>query len=70
MISTTDKLRCVLREISYRKHVYRRRVADGFMTEAQANREIELMEAIAIDYRTMAAAEAPQTEMFTEKERP
>lgn len=68
MISTTDKLRCVLREIGYRKHVYRRRVADGFMTEAQAKREIELMEAIAIDYRAKAAAEEPQAEMFTEKE--
>ncbi len=68
MITTIDKLRCVLREIGYRKHVYRRRVADGFMTEAQAKREIELMEAIVIDYRAMAAAEAPQAEMFTEKE--
>ncbi|WP_283806158.1 hypothetical protein [Bradyrhizobium stylosanthis] len=39
------------------------------MTEAQAKREIELMEAIAIDYRAMVAAEAPQAELFTEKER-
>lgn len=66
MITTIDKLRCVLREIGYRKHVYRRRVADGFMTEVQAKREIELMEAIAIDYRARAAAEA-QAEMFTEE---
>lgn len=69
MITTIDKLRCVLREIGYRKHVYRRRVVDGFMTEAQAKREVELMKAIAIDYRAMAAAEAPQAELFTEKER-
>ena len=40
MISTIDKLRCVLREIGYRKHVYRRRVADGLMTEAQAKKEL------------------------------
>jgi hypothetical protein len=69
MITTVDKLRCLLREIGYRKHVYRRRVADCFMAEAQAKREIELMVAIAIDYRAMAAAEAPQAELFTEKER-
>jgi hypothetical protein len=69
MITTVDKLRCVLREIGYRKHVYRRRVADGFMTEAQAKREIELMVAIGEDYRAQAAAEAPQAELFTETER-
>jgi hypothetical protein len=65
-VTTVDKLRCILREIGYRKHVYRRRVANGFMTEAQAKREIELMEAIAVDYRAQVAAEAPQAEMFTE----
>ncbi|MCP3471357.1 hypothetical protein NLM33_13550 [Bradyrhizobium sp. CCGUVB1N3] len=70
MTTTTDKLRCVLREIGYRKHVYRRRVADGFMTEAQAKREIDLMVTIGQDYRALAAAEAPQTEMFKEMERP
>ncbi|UEM11917.1 hypothetical protein J4G43_047000 [Bradyrhizobium barranii subsp. barranii] len=69
MITTIDKLRCVLREIGYRKHVYRRRVADGFMTEAQAKREVELMEAIALDYRAMIVAEEPQGTLFTEKER-
>jgi hypothetical protein len=68
MITTIDKLRCVLREIGYRKHVYRRRVADGFMTETQAKREIELMVAIGEDYRALAAAEAPQAEMFPEAE--
>ena len=56
-ITTMDKLRCALREIGYRKHVYKRRVADGWMTEAQAKREIALMVAIAEDYRAQATQE-------------
>ena len=56
-ITTMDKLRCALREISYRKHVFKRRVAEGWMTEAQAKREIALMAAIAEDYRAQATQE-------------
>ena len=56
-ITTMDKLRCALREISYRKDVFKRRVAEGWMTEARSKREIALMVAIAEDYRAQATQE-------------
>lgn len=52
-----EKLKAVERELGYRRHVYSRRVANNKMTQAQADRQIGVMEAIAEDYRTLAAGE-------------
>ena len=52
-----DKFECVEREIKQRQHVYPRRIADGKMTADFARRQIELMEAIAADYRYQAERE-------------
>lgn len=55
MISAEDKLACVEREVKMRRRVYPRWVENKRMTQAQADREIALMEAIADDYRAEAA---------------
>lgn len=57
MITARDKLKCIERELSYRHRVYDRLIERGKMTERQAVREIELMEAIAADYRALDQAE-------------
>lgn len=64
MITTADKLRCCLRELGYRKHVYKRRVANGQMSESQAQREIDLMQSIADDYQLRLRLEDPQADIF------
>jgi hypothetical protein len=46
-----DKLKAAEREVGLREYVYRRRVAEGKMDEAEAKREIGVMKAIAEDYR-------------------
>jgi hypothetical protein len=56
-ITAQDKLECVERELGYRRRVYPRRVGAGQMTERLALRQIELMEAIAEDYRRQAEQE-------------
>lgn len=56
-ITAADKLQCAERELRYRRRVYGRLVERGKMTSALAEREIELMEAIALDYRASAAEE-------------
>jgi hypothetical protein len=58
MITARDKLKCVERELVYRHRVYDRLVERGKMTKRQSQHEIELMEAIAADYRTVVKAEA------------
>lgn len=50
-VSDTDKLRCVEREIAFRKRVYPRQVKAGIMTQRSAEYEIRMMESIADDYR-------------------
>ena len=50
MISEADKLECVRREIAMRRRVYYNRVRSGLMTQAHADREIAIMEAIEADY--------------------
>jgi hypothetical protein len=52
-----QKLEAVKREISYRRHVYERRVANGQMTRALADRQIAVFEAIQADYEKAAAGE-------------
>ena len=49
-ITEHDKLRCVERELTFRHRVYARRVEQGKMTQAQADHEIAVMEAIKQDY--------------------
>lgn len=44
------KLAAIVREIGYRRRVYARRIAEGKMTKAKADFEIEVFEAIAKDY--------------------
>lgn len=51
LFTPADKLKAVTREIGQRKFVYPRRVADAKMKQADADREIAVMEAIAADYR-------------------
>jgi hypothetical protein len=58
MISNQDKLACAMRELRLRRQVYERRVGNGTMSESQAAREIELMTAIADDYRELVGREA------------
>lgn len=55
MISAADKLKAVEREIGLRRRVYPGRVALGRMSPWAAQAQIEIMEAIADDYRTLAA---------------
>lgn len=55
--STSDKLIVVERELKMRRRVYPRRVADGRMTQPQADFEIAVMEAIAEDYRAIEQKE-------------
>ena len=56
-ITAADKMHCAERELKYRHRVYDRLVERGKMTNEQAKRELELMEAIALDYRALAMEE-------------
>lgn len=56
-ISNRDKAECAKREAKLRRRVYPRYTGNGAMTINAANREIELMEAIAADYAALAEAE-------------
>lgn len=57
MFTNKDKAECAEREVKQRQWVYPRRVASGKMTQALADRQIALMEAIAADYRAKADEE-------------
>jgi len=52
-ITNTEKRQCAEREVKQRKYVYPRLVQNERMTQQKANREIEIMEAIAADYREL-----------------
>jgi hypothetical protein len=54
MASDLDKANCARRELTMRMRVYPRFVADGRMTQAEANREVALMTEIEMDYRNKA----------------
>lgn len=45
-----EKRECALRELRLRRRVYPRFVMDGRMTQADADREISIMQEIADDY--------------------
>jgi hypothetical protein len=57
MISNTEKLQCVERELKFRHRVFERMIEKGKMTKRQADREIELMTAIVEDYKKLAEVE-------------
>mgnify|MGYP003529299287 FL=1 len=63
-ITNKDKAECAEREVKQRRYVYPRRVADGKMTQALADRQIALMEAIAADYRAKADEEDAKGRLF------
>ena len=50
MVTHTDKIAAIKREIALRKNVYPRRIQMERMTEEKAKHEIEIMEAILQDY--------------------
>lgn len=56
-ITNRDKAECAEREVKQRRYVYPRRVGAGKMTQALADRQIAVMEAIATDYRGLADAD-------------
>lgn len=56
-ITNADKARCAEREVKMRRAVYPRFVHNGRMTQAEANREIEIMAAIAFDFAELAEAD-------------
>jgi hypothetical protein len=64
MFTDKDKAECAEREVKQRRYVYPRRVADGKMTQALADRQIAIMEAIAADYRAKADAEDAKGRLF------
>lgn len=50
MISHDQKRACIERELKMRRRVYPRWVQDGRMSQAKADEEIAVMEAILADY--------------------
>lgn len=63
-MSDTDKLRCVERELAFRKLVYPPRVRAGKMSQREADYEIRMMEAVANDYRQKISAYSEQHTLF------
>lgn len=57
MIALADQVACVKRELSFREHVYPRRVAAGVMSTQDARREIERMKAVLATLEEVAAKE-------------
>jgi hypothetical protein len=61
--TNADKAKCARRELGQRRRVYPRLVEGGKMTQANADREMRLMELIAEDFELRAeqdkAAAAP-----------
>jgi len=51
MIDDSEKLKCIEREIALRRRVYPKWIASGKLKQEKADREIAVMEAIAVDYR-------------------
>jgi hypothetical protein len=64
IITAKDKAECAEREVRQRKYVYPRRVADGNMTQALADKQIAIMQSIAEDYRKVADAEDAAGRLF------
>lgn len=52
-----EKLDAADREVRYRVRVYERLIRDGKMSKEKADREVEIMRAIASDYHALALKE-------------
>jgi hypothetical protein len=50
MHTAADKKKAIERELTYRRRVYPRWIADGRMTQKLADQQIEIFEAIRDDY--------------------
>jgi vacuolar-type H+-ATPase subunit C/Vma6 len=57
IVSFTEQLACVEREIAMRKRVYPRWIEAGKMTKAKADAEIRTMEAVAETLRGLTGIE-------------
>jgi hypothetical protein len=55
--TAAEKLDCLKRELTMRRHVFPRRVKQSSMSQAKANREIALIEAMIDDYRIAVEGE-------------
>ena len=55
--TAAEKAKCATREVAQRRRVYPRLVESQRMKQAEADRQIAIMEAIAADYRAQADAE-------------
>ena len=49
-VTRDDKIKCLRRELAFRRNVYRKRVAEHRMHQWQADRELAIMEAVLADY--------------------
>lgn len=56
-LSNAEKAKEAHREVQMRCRVYPRRVADGKMTQAEADRKIAVMVSIEADYERLAEAD-------------
>ena len=63
-VTDQDKFDCARRELKIRKRVYPHWVNNGRMKQASADREIEIMQAIADDYK----AKINEASLFTRSE--
>jgi hypothetical protein len=57
MITAHDKWKCAERELAMRRRVYPKQITAGRLTMREARYEIDLMAAIAEDYRQLAEVE-------------
>lgn len=62
--SNREKMDCARREVALRRNVYKLRVAQGRTSQATADKQIALMEAIADDYRKLAEADAREERLL------
>lgn len=58
MFTATEKLDAVSRELMYRHRVYARRIEEGKMTKALAEKQIAIFMAIKDDYAALAEKES------------
>lgn len=61
---------CVRREVSMRRRVYPRWVESGKMTQQEANRQIEAMEAVQATLQSLIDAAALMAEQRAKADRP
>ena len=57
MHTAADKKKAIERELTYRRRVYPRWIADGRMTQKLADQQIDIFEAIRDDYAKAETAE-------------